>query len=486
MYSLFAQIKLYITYLLELVCAMPLFLALVFIGTFFSILNSSMVNVALPTLMIEFGIDIQSSTWLYTGYMLPYAIAMSIFGSLGDIYSAKRIFLLGVFIFAMGSLSCSIAGSFWILLTSRAIQALGAAAIMTNSMVLAITPFEQNRRSAVLGWWGMVSSTGSLVGPTLGGFLTDHIGWHSIFYINLPFAAAILLLGGNYIPSTKKTKSTKIFDYQGSLYLIISLVTLLLAIIIGSTSGWLNKTTLPLFGLFLLFAGLLFRQERRISQPLISLALFQNSSFAATVIVGFFQGAALFGSMLLIPMYLQNVHDFSPTYAGVLVLPLSISMMIMAPIMGKLSTPARIRLLIVSGMAILVIGIWLFSRLSLQSPYWLLATALIATGIGLGASSTPLTSNLINVVPQSQMGMASGVFNMIRYLGGVLGSTILGAFIQQRVEVYLIPLTMSGYTAAIAEKMALGKAFPEVFLLGAATAAIGMIAAFFIGTPKEN
>jgi EmrB/QacA subfamily drug resistance transporter len=464
---------------------MPLFLALVFIGTFFSILNSSMVNVALPTLMIDFGIDIQSSTWLYTGYMLPYAIAMSIFGSLGDIYSAKRIFLLGVLIFALGSLSCSIAGSFWILLTSRAIQALGAAAIMTNSMVLAITPFEQNRRSAVLGWWGMVSSTGSLVGPTLGGFLTDSVGWHSIFYINLPFAVAILLLG-NYIPSTKKTKSTKIFDYQGSFYLVISLVALLLAIIIGSTSGWLNETTLPLFGLFLLFAWLLFRQEKKIHQPLISLALFQNSSFAATVTVGFFQGAALFGSMLLIPMYLQNVHDFSPTYAGVLVLPLSISMMIMAPIMGKLSTPPRIRMLIVSGMAILVIGIWLFSELSIQSPYWLLAAALVATGIGLGASSTPLTSNLLNIVPQSQMGMASGLFNMIRYLGGVLGSTIFGAFIQQRVEVYLIPLTSSGYTAAIAEKMALEKAFPDVFLLGAATAAIGMLAAFFTGTLRRN
>ncbi len=460
-------------------------LFLVFIGTFFSILNSSMVNVALPTIMIEFGIDIQNSTWLYTGYMLPYAIAMAIFGSLGDLYSPKRIFLLGVFIFAIGSLSCSIAGSFWMLLVSRTIQALGAAAIMTNSMVLAITPFEQNQRSAVLGWWGMISSAGSLIGPTLGGVLTDHIGWHSIFYINLPFAAVILLLGSNYIPSTPKANHTKIFDYRGSFYLIISLVALLLAIIIGSTSGWLTKTTLPLIGLFLLFAWLLFRQESRISQPLISLALLQNPSFAATVVVGFLQGAALFGSMLLIPMYLQQVHDFSPTYAGVLVLPLSISMMIMAPIIGKLATPPKIRLLIVSGMAILAIGIWIFSRLSLQSPYWLLAAALVATGIGLGVSSTPLTSNLINVVPQSQMGMASGLFNMIRYLGGVIGSTIFGAFIQQRVAAYVIPLTISGYTAPLAEKMALGKAFPEVFLMGAATAAIGIIAAFFTGTPKK-
>ena len=465
---------------------MPLFLVLVFIGTFLSILNSSMVNVALPTLMNEFGIDIQRSTWLYSSYMLPYAIAMSIFGSLGDIYGAKGIFLLGVLIFALGSLSCSIAGSFWFLLSSRIIQALGAAAIMPNAMILAISPFELSKRSEILGWWGMVSSAGSLVGPTLGGFLTEHFGWHSIFYVNLPFAVAILILGIKYIPSAGKSKATTGFDYPGSIYLTVSLVALLFGITIGPTVGWLSHKVLLLVGLSLLFAWLLLRQERIISRPLISLGLFKNVSFTATVSVGFFQGAALFGSMLLIPMYLQHVHDFSPTYAGVLVLPLSISMMIMSPIMGKVSNKSGVRKLIVSGMAILAVGIWLFSRLSVQSPYWVLATALIATGVGLGASSTPLTTNLINVVPQAQMGMASGLFNMTRYLGGVMGSTILGAFMQQREEFYLVQLIMNNYTVSIAEKIALGKAFSEVFVLAAGTAIVGMIAAFFTGTPGHK
>lgn len=465
---------------------MPLFLVLVFIGTFLSILNSSMVNVALPTLMNEFSIDIQSSTWLYSSYMLPYAIAMSIFGSLGDIYGAKGTFLVGVLIFAIGSLFCSIAGSFWFLLSSRIIQALGAAAIMPNAMILAISPFEHSKRSEILGWWGMVSSAGSLVGPTLGGFLTEHFGWHSIFYVNLPFAAAILILGIQYIPSAGKSKSAARFDYPGSIYLTFSLVALLFGITLGPTVGWLSHKVLVLAGITLLFTWLLIKQERIISHPLISLGLFKNLSFTATVSVGFFQGAALFGSMLLIPMYLQHVHDFSPTYAGVLVLPLSISMMVMSPIMGKISNKAGVRKLIVSGMAILAVGIWLFSRLSIQSPYWILATALIATGVGLGASSTPLTTNLINVVPQVQMGMASGLFNMTRYLGGVMGSTILGAFMQQREEFYLTQLMMNHYTVAIAEKIALEKAFSEVFVLAAGAAIIGMIAAFFTGTPRDK
>ncbi|CUH95276.1 putative membrane protein [Propionispora sp. 2/2-37] len=149
---------------------MPLFLMLVFTGTFLSILNSSMVNVALPTLMNDLSIDIQSSTLLYSGYMLPYAIGMSIFGSLGDIYGTKKIFLLGVSIFALASFSCSIAGSFWLLMVSRMLQAVGASAVMPNAMILAISPFELHKRSEILGWWGMISSAGSLIGPTLGDF----------------------------------------------------------------------------------------------------------------------------------------------------------------------------------------------------------------------------------------------------------------------------------------------------------------------------
>lgn len=465
---------------------MPLFLALIFTGTFLSILNSSMVNVALPTLMNDLGIDIQSSTLLYSGYMLPYAIGMSIFGSLGDIYGAKKIFLLGVLIFAIGSFSCSIAGSFWILLASRTLQAAGASAIMPNAMLLAISPFEPHKRSEILGWWGMISSAGSLIGPTLGGFLTEHFGWHSIFYVNLPFAIGILLLGTRHIPSANTNPSAAGFDFPGSVYLSVALIALLSGITAGPDAGWLSSEVLLPTGLFLLFAVLLLRRESKVSRPLISLGLFMNLSFTAIIAVAFFQGVALFGGMLLIPMYLQHVHDFSPTYAGVLVLPLSISMMIMSPIMGNLSNKSDIKKLIVYGMVILTAGIGLFSFLRVQSPYWILAAALITTGVGLGASSTPLNAHLINVIPQKQTGMASGLFNMTRYLGGVIGSTMLGAFIQQRTAFYLAQVTADQYTAVMADKIALGKAFPEVFLLAAATAALGTFAACFIGSPAHQ
>ncbi len=188
---------------------MRLILTIVFTATFLSILNTSMVNVALPTIMNEIGVDFQKSIWLSTGYMLIYAIAMPIFGSLGDMYGTKKVFLLGIFIFSFGSFLCSMADGFWYLLLFRAIQAIGAAAVMPNGMVLAINPFALELRGEILGWWGMVSSAGSLVGPTLGGFLTEHYSWHSIFYVNVPFAVAVLLLGSKYLPSVSHRNTQK-------------------------------------------------------------------------------------------------------------------------------------------------------------------------------------------------------------------------------------------------------------------------------------
>ncbi|CUH95275.1 hypothetical protein P22_1345 [Propionispora sp. 2/2-37] len=316
--------------------------------------------------------------------------------------------------------------------------------------------------------------------------MTEHFGWHSIFYVNLPFAIGILLLGTTHIPSVNTNPSATGFDFPGSVYLTAALTALLSGITLGPSAGWRSSEVVLLAGVFLLFAGLLLRREIKANHPLLSLELFMNLSLTATITVGFFQGVALFGSMLLIPMYLQHVHDFSPTHAGVLVLPLSISIMVMSPIVGRFSHKSDIKKLIFYGMLILTAGIGLFSRLTVQSPYWILATALIATGVGLGASSTPLNTNLINVVPQKQMGMASGLFNMIRYLGGVIGSTIFGAFMQQRTAFYLSQVMQNDYTAATADKIALGKAFPEVFLLAASTAALGMAAAWFIDSPEQK
>lgn len=444
-------------------------LPLVFTATAFSILNSSMVNVALPTIMNEFGVDFQYSTWLYTGYMLPYAIGMPIFGSLGDSYGSKLVFLGGIAVFSLGSLLCSTADDFWYLLAFRALQALGASAIMPNGMVLATSPFDPGRRGEILGWWGMVSSAGSLIGPTLGGVLTEHFGWYSIFYVNLPFAAAVLVLGRKYIPAVPGKSGPVHFDSAGAALLAVSLLSLLLTISIGGSKGFLHPQIWFLSLVFYLATVFFVSRENRIAQPLIAVELFRRAAFTATIIVSFIQSMALFGGLLLIPMFLQHVHEFSPSYSGILVLPLSLTMMIMSPLMGRIAAKQNIRHWVMLGMGLIAAGMWLFSALKLESRYWVLATALVVTGLGLGMSGTPLSANLVNLVPQAQLGMASGVFNMSRFVGGVIGSTIFGAFMQTRL-VYHSAL-LGGM-----EKLAMTEAFHDVYLLAAAVTLLGVIA----------
>lgn len=453
---------------------MKLIIGIVFTASFFSILNSGMVNVALPTIMNEFGVDFQYSTWLYSGYMLPYAVAMPIFGRLGDIYGQKNIFLIGVVIFTIGSLLCSIAGGFWLLLAFRAVQAIGAAAIMPNAMVLITSPFNVATRAKVLGWWGMVSSTGSLIGPTLGGVLTEHVGWHSIFYVNVPFAIAVILLGYKFIPIIATVEKKPEFDKLGAVFLVISMVALMLSITLMKEISLYLKEILLLFTIFVVFLGLFIWWEQKQKYPLVSITLFSNIPFSATIMTSFIQSMAMFGGLLLIPMYLQKVHDFSPTYSGILILPMSVAMMVMAPLMGNISTERKRQKFAFTGMIVLVAGLGIFSTLKFESRYLVLAAALLTTGIGLGISGTPLSTSVANLVSREQMGVASGIFNMMRFLGGVVGSTIFGVYLQNRISYHTqgSDLALPGMLQTV-----MTEAFHDVYILAMIFASFGVITA---------
>jgi EmrB/QacA subfamily drug resistance transporter len=453
---------------------MKLIIGIVFTASFFSILNSGMVNVALPTIMNEFGVDFQYSTWLYSGYMLPYAVSMPIFGRLGDIYGQKKIFLLGVFIFTIGSLLCSMAGGFWLLLSFRAVQALGAAAIMPNAMVLITSPFNKTMGAKILGWWGMVSSTGSLIGPTLGGVLTEHIGWHSIFYVNVPFAVAVIVLGLKYIPVISTVEEKPEFDKLGAVFLVISVISLMLSITLMKESSLYYSQIILLFAVFIIFLGFFIWWENKQKYPLVSIGLFRNIPFSATISTSFIQSMAMFGGLLLIPMYLQKVHDFSPTYSGILILPMSLAMMVMAPLMGNIPTERKRQKSVFTGMIILVLGLGIFSTLKFESRYLVLACALLTTGIGLGISGTPLSTSVVSLVSREQVGVASGVFNMMRFLGGVVGSTIFGVYLQNRIGYHG---ENSDLSLPHIQQLVMTESFHDVYILAMIIASFGILTA---------
>lgn len=437
-------------------------LALVFGAAVMSIVNTSMVNVALPQIMAEFGVDFERSILLYSGYLLPYAVGQPIGGSLGDIFGARRVFMLGVAVFALGALLCTLADSFWLLLAARTVQAAGAAAIMPNSMVLATAPFGAGARGEIIGWWGTVSSVGSLVGPALGGFLTEHAGWHSVFFVNLPVAAAVLLLGRQVIPPVAAaTGKPGRFDHAGATLLTAGLASLLAALMLVRTRGLWHEQVMGWTLFFAAALAVFLWWEGRAPQPLISLALIGRKAVAAVMTVGFFHSVALFGILLLIPLYLQHARGYTPSAAGLMLLPLSLTMMAVSPAAGRIAGKRGGRLLIPGGMAATVAGVLLFARLAEGGGAALLATAMVVTGTGLALAGTPLATVLMGLVEQGQMGVASGVFNMVRLVGGVIGSTLLGVFLQHRVD--------GGATLAAA--------FGDVYTLAAAGTAAGLAAA---------
>lgn len=438
-------------------------LALVFGAAVLSIVNTSMVNVALPQIMTEFGVDFERSILLYSGYLLPYAVGQPIGGSLGDIFGVRRVFMLGVAVFSLGALLCTLADNFWLLLAARTVQAVGAAAIMPNSMVLATAPFGAGARGEIIGWWGTVSSVGGLVGPALGGFLTEQAGWQSVFYVNLPVAAAVLLLGSRMIPHVAGSKTPARFDHAGATLLVASLASLLAALTLVRTRGFFHEQVVGWAAFFAVSLAVFLWWERRTPQPLISLALFGRKAVGAVMTVGFFHSVALFGITLLIPLFLQYVRGYSPSAAGLMLLPLSLSMMAVSPVAGRIAGRRGGRLLITSGMAATVAGLLLFARLAEGGGAVLLAAAMMVTGTGLALAGTPLMTVLMGLVDQGQMGVASGVFNMTRLVGGVVGSTLLGVLLQHRVDGGA-PLT---------------DAFGDVYALTAVGAAVGLAAAIW-------
>ncbi|MDF2930214.1 MAG: drug resistance transporter, EmrB/QacA subfamily, partial [Anaerospora sp.] len=260
----------------------------------------------------------------------------------------------------------------------------------------------------------------------------------------------------------------------GAVFLIVSMVSLMLAITLMKEISLYFSQILLLLGVFLCFLVFFIWWEKKQKYPLVSIELFRNIPFSATITTSFIQSMAMFGGLLLIPMYLQKVHDFSPTYSGILILPMSLAMMVMAPLMGNVSTEKKRQNYAFKGMIVLVVGLGIFSTLKFESRYLILAAALVTTGIGLGISGTPLSTSVINLVSREQTGVASGIFNMMRFLGGVVGSTIFGVYLQNRISYHSVgsDLSLPGM-----QQIVMTESFHDVYILAMIFASFGVITA---------
>jgi len=410
-------------------------------GSFMAALDGSVVNTVLPVIQQSFQSQVAAIEWVVTVYLLVLSGLLLTFGRLGDLRGHKSVYIWGFGIFVLGSALCGAAVSIEMLVASRALQAVGAAMLASNAPAILTGNFPGKQRGQALGMQATMTYLGLTVGPSLGGWLANSLGWRSIFYINLPVGALALTLGLIFIPRQPPAEAHQSFDLAGAFTFLTGLVSLLLALNKGAEWGWSSPLILLLFLAAGTFLITFITIERHTTAPMLDLSLFRHPLFSASVANAILNYICLYTITFLLPFYLIQGRGLNPAQAGLLLTAQPILMAITAPISGTLSDRIGSRLPGMVGMAILSLGLILLSRLESTTPLWHVALGLTIAGIGTGIFISPNNSALMGSAPRARQGIAAGVLAASRNVGMVLGVGLAGALLTSRLN-HAIPATL--------------------------------------------
>lgn len=407
-------------------------LTVVILGSFMPILDNNIVNVALPKIMATFGATVDQIEWVVTGYMIAFAIIMPATSWLQEFMGLKKVFLGSLALFCLGSAFCGLAWSKDSLIFFRILQALGGGALMPSGLTLVSFAFLPKERGMAMGIWSIGAMVAPAVGPFLGGYLADEMSWRAIFYINLPVGVLTILAAILILPTIRRGEAIRKFDFLGFSGLAVFLAFLLIALAQGQREGWNSDYILSCFGLSLL--GLIFFiiANLSIQEPIVDLHLFAIPNFLMANIVNFVRAVAIFGSLFLLPLFLQNLLQYTAFGSGIILAPLAITVAIVAPFSGFISDRIGPRLPLTLGTILVAISLYFFKDISLNSDYWFLFWPQVLRGVGLGLINAPLMSAAINAVRREQTGSAASFITIIMQIGGAFGVSLLSTILQRR------------------------------------------------------
>ncbi len=404
-----------------------LVLAAVGIGTFMSALDGSVVNTVLPVITEYFHTNVATAEWVVTAYLLVVSGLLLSVGRLGDMRSNKNTYVTGFAVFVAGSALCGLSPAPIYLILARGFQAIGAAMLFANSPAILTKAFPPRQRGQALGLQGTMTYLGLTTGPFLGGWLSDHFGWHSVFYINVPIGILAIWLSLKVIPQDVPAGQSEPFDLKGAFTFLVGLVALLLALDQGQEWGWLSPVILGLVIASFLVLGLFLRIERQVASPMLDLSLFRRHVFTISTISPILNYICVYGVLFLMPFYLIQARGLSAEQAGLVLTAQPIIMAVMAPLSGTLSDRVGTRLPTALGLFIMGVGLFLLSRLTLASHYGFAVLGLAICGLGTGLFVAPNNSALMGDAPRNRQGIAAGVLALARNVGMVLGIGLTGA-----------------------------------------------------------
>ena len=403
-------------------------------GLFMIMLDNTVVNVALPSIKRDLHMSLASLEWIVTAYALTFAAFLITGGKLADMFGRRRLFVAGLVVFTLSSLACGLAPTSGFLIGARAVQGVGAALMNPATLSIITATFAPKERGQAIGIWAGVSALALAIGPLVGGLIVEYLNWNWIFFVNVPVGALAIVVSQLVISESRDTSHEQSIDLPGLLASIGFLFSLSYALIEGNRHGWTSPEIVGLFAAaaVLLVAFVLLELRQRL--PMLDLSLFKIGAFAGANLVAMLVSLAMFGVFFFVSLYIQNILGFSPTQAGAAFLPMTLLIIVVAPIAGRFSDRIGSRWLMGGGMTLVGLSLLLYQRVGLHSNFWTLLPSMILGGIGMAMTMSPMTAAAMGAVPVDKAGVGSGVLNSFRQVGGSLGIAILGAILASFVH----------------------------------------------------
>jgi EmrB/QacA subfamily drug resistance transporter len=402
-------------------------------GLFMIMLDNTVVNVALPAIQRDLGVGLSELQWIVTGYALTFAALMLTGGKLADHYGRRLIFVVGLAIFTLASLGCGLAETGDVLIAARVVQGAGAALMNPATLSIISATFPPEQRGMAIGIWAGVSALALAIGPLVGGLLTDHLDWSWIFFVNVPVGILAVAASFLVIEESRDTSEERRLDLPGQLAGGLGLFALTYGLIEANTYGWTSARILGAFAVAAAALALFLWLERVQRVPMLDLGLFRNGTFAGANAVILLVALAMFGVFFFVSLYMQNILGFSAVETGAAFLPMTVLIILVAPLAGKTSDRIGSRWLMTTGMVLIGLQLLYLSRLGVDETFWDLLPGLLVGGVGMALVMTPSAAAAVRSVPVDQAGVGSAVLNAFRQVGGSLGIAVMGAIIAAEI-----------------------------------------------------
>jgi DHA2 family multidrug resistance protein len=427
-------------------------LAVIVIGTFMAILDSSIVNIAVPKMMAVFNASTDQIEWVLTAYMLTMAMVLPMTGLIGDRFGLKNAYVFALTVFTFGSLLCGISWNLPSMIVARVIQAVGGGMIMPISMTLIYKIVPREKIGLAMGFWGIAAMAAPAIGPTLGGYLIEYADWRLIFNVNIPIGILAIACSAVLLDDYREKKVHR-FDYAGSLLIAISILTLILGLNDGNRDGWASPHIVSLFITSALSIVAFVIVELNHKEPILDIRILKNYHFSLSLLLSTVVSIALFGGIFLIPIYLQSLMGLTAVHAGLLMLPSSIATAIFMPISGKLFDKYGAKGMIVCGMTILAFTTYLLSRINLNTDLNYIMWILVFRGVGIGVTMMPISTYGMSIISNKEVGKASALTGTIRQVAGALGIALFSSIMSHQQSIHTTrlseALTLSNASGAL-------------------------------------